>query len=292
MQPRGGNRLVLAPGSETGLRNFRFCRFESCRAHHFMDVDIRAIDCLEGMATLAPRSVDAVVTSPPYNRGVRYSRYQDRRTDYLEWCGQWLAGVARVLADRGSFFLNLGTFKDPTLPFQMVLEASRHFVLQNTIHWIKSISIGDTSYGHFKPVTSRRYLNHLHEYVFHFTRSGSVTVDRLAVGVPYADKSNVKRWAHTGGSDRRCRGNVWFIPYETIQNRNKERPHPATFPVALALKCLHLHGRPGAVVMDPFLGIGSTALAAQQCNCLRFVGFDIDAGYAQVAMDRLCAALV
>ena len=44
------------------------------------------------------------------------------------------------------------------------------------------------------------------------------------------DKSNIARWGHTGGRDRRCRGNTWFVPYETIQRRAKERPHPATFP--------------------------------------------------------------
>ena len=67
------------------------------------------------------------------------------------------------------------------------------FRLQNTIHWIKSISIkrgGDTnSYGHFKPIKSGRYLTDCHEYVFHFTPSGKTKLDRLGIGVPYADKS-------------------------------------------------------------------------------------------------------
>ena len=89
------------------------------------------------------------------------------------------------------------------------------------------------SRGHFKPISSQRFLNDCHEYIFHFTKSGRVEIDRLALGVPYQDKSNIARWSHTSGRDRRCRGNTWFIPYETIQSRQKERPHPATFPVEL-----------------------------------------------------------
>src|SRR5439155_8892861 len=114
--------------------------------------------------------------------------------------------------------------------------------LQNTILWIKSISIErdleTLSYGHFKPINSSRFLNECHEYVFHFTLSGSVPLDRIAIGVPYADKTNIARWSHTGGQDKRCRGNTWFIPYKTIRRRAKERPHPATFPTELAAKCV------------------------------------------------------
>ena len=89
-------------------------------------------------------------------------------------------------------------------------------------------------------------------------------LDRLALGVPYQDKSNIARWSHTGGSDLRCRGNTWFIPYETIQSRAKERPHPATFPVQLAEWCIKLHGISRTETMlDPFLGIGNSAVAAQ-----------------------------
>src|SRR5467141_323926 len=87
------------------------------------------------------------------------------------------------------------------------------------------------------------------------------------LGVPYQDKSNVARWRHTRGSDLRCRGNTWFIPYETIQSRAKERPHPATFPVQLAEWCIKLHGVSRVQTMlDPFLGIGNSAVAAQRCG--------------------------
>jgi site-specific DNA-methyltransferase (adenine-specific) len=150
------------------------------------------------------------------------------------------------------------------------------------------------SRGHFKPISSPRYLNDCHEYIFHFTKEGRTPIDRLAIGVPYADKSNIARWAHTRGTvrDRRCRGNTWFIPYKTIRDRQAQRPHPATFPPALAANCILLHGKAREMTMlDPFLGIGHAALAAQQLGVKRFIGFDIDEGYLQVAAEK-CGTVV
>ena len=175
--------------------------------------DLRREDCVRGMSQLPDERVDLVVTSPPYNLGVDYKKYSDRqdRQSYLRWCREWAGGVRRILKPSGSFFLNIGSApSNPMLPHEIVIELRDLFVLQNTIHWIKSITIQDRegnlqSHGHFKPISSKRFLNDCHEYIFHFTKTGRVEIDRLALGVPYQDKSNISRWRHTRGSDRRCR---------------------------------------------------------------------------------------
>ena len=253
-------------------------------------------DCLDGLRQIAGASVDLVVTSPPYNLGIAYSRYSDRqaRGDYLDWCHQWAAELRRILRGDGSLFLNLGASpSNPLLPHELVLRLRDLFILQNTIHWIKAISIEDdagvtTSRGHFKPISSPRYLNDCHEYIFHLTPEGRTPIDRLALGVPYADKSNIARWSHTSGKDRRCRGNTWFVPYETIQRRAKERPHPATFPVQLAEWCIRLHGQERVgKMLDPFLGIGNSAVAAKRCGVKNFIGFEIDEEYLGEARRRV-----
>jgi len=183
------------------------------------------------------------------------------------------------------------------LPHEIVVQFRNLFVLQNTIHWIKSITIKDRdgdvrSYGHFKPINSKRFLNDCHEYIFHFTKTGHVEIDRLALGVPYQDKSNIARWSHTRGSDLRCRGDTWFIPYETIQSRARERPHPATFPVQLAEWCIKLHGLSCVhTMLDPFLGIGNSAIAAQRCGVKKFIGFEIDERYLAEAKRRVSKML-
>jgi len=290
--------------------------------------DLRLQDCVTGMASVPDQRLDLVVTSPPYNLGIRYRNFSDRqdRRSYLNWCAEWAAQIRRILKPSGSLFLNIGAApSNPMLPHEIVMTLRNFFVLQNSIHWIKSIAIdtaqgrksapnphlnplsappsrdpnpdaerqvrvdgGIKTYGHFKPISSKRFLNDCHEYIFHFTKTGRVELDRLALGVPYQDKSNIGRWRHTRGNDLRCRGNTWFIPYETIQSRAKERPHPATFPVQLAEWCIKLHGVSRVQTMlDPFLGIGNSAVAAQRCGVKKFIGFEIDENYLAEAKRRL-----
>lgn len=255
-------------------------------------------DCIQGMPRrLEPGSVDVVVTSPPYNLGVKYSRYDDAisREEYLAWLGRWAESVKTVLAGGGSIFLNIGSKPtDPWVPFEVAAEMRKHFCLQNVIHWVKSIAIekkdvgdypgitGNVSVGHYKPVSGQRFLNDCHEYVFHLTKTGRVPMDRLAIGVEYQDKSNATRWK-SAGRDLRCRGNTWFVPYKTIRSRDEQRPHPATFPVDLAKKCILLHGLSRTqLVLDPFLGLGHAAVAAVELG-VDFVGFEIDADYIRQA---------
>ncbi len=264
-------------------------------------------DCVEGMKRyLRPHSVDVLVTSPPYNLGIEYSRYDDTisRSEYLTWIENWSVVVKDILSERGSLFLNLGSKPtDPLVPFQVLDRVRNHFKLQNVIHWIKSIAIqkqdvgdypnitGDISVGHFKPINSPRFLNDCHEYIFHLTVHGDVRLDRLAIGVPYQDKTNVGRW-QSAKEDLRCRGNTWFIPYETIRSREEQRPHPATFPVKLAEMCIRLHGISNTrLILDPFMGIGQSAVAARRLG-IDFVGFEIDPIYFAEACRRVdCSSL-
>jgi site-specific DNA-methyltransferase (adenine-specific) len=257
-------------------------------------------DCLKVLPTLDAGSVDLVVTSPPYNLGINYKSFKDTapREEFLQWCHAWASELKRAMADDASFFLNVGAAPaNPLMPHQLILAltdgAEPLFTLQNTFHWIKSITIETVggeqiSAGHFKPINSKRYVNDCHEYVFHLTKSGNVELDRRAAGVPYVHKSNIARWGHTGGADLRCRGNTWFIPYETINSRDKDRPHPATFPVALVEQCIRIHGKGEETrLIDPFLGIGSSAIAASRQKIRSFTGIELDAHYLEAARQRL-----
>ena len=262
-------------------------------------------DALDILNRLSPASVDAVVTSPPYNLGIRYRSFDDTqpRSEYLIWTGQWIQAVKRVLAEDGSLFLNVGAKpKDPWTALDVAQAVRPHLELQNILHWVKSIAIekslagtrsglaDDLAVGHYKPINSTRFLNDCHEFVFHFSPTGRTPLDRRAVGVKYQDKSNVTRW-QGAGSDLRCRGNTWFLPYETIQSRDKERPHPATFPWRLPAYCLKLHGLPRiGLAVDPFLGLGSSAVACAELG-LDFVGIELDAHYLAEAVARTKAIL-
>ena len=275
-------------------------------------IELQHGDALPGLEKLRKGKADVVVTSPPYNIGIGYGAYDDTisRTDYLAWLNRWADLVERALGEDGSLFLNLGSKpKDPWVGLQAAmtvagaqsiadLSGTLRFQLQNTFHWIKSISIDPQyvgqqhqlseplSVGHYKPINSKRFVNDTHEYLFHFSKRGTVELDRLSVGVPYQDKSNTTRW-RGAKNDVRCRGNCWFMPYETIQIRADERPHPATFPVQLAEWSVRMHGLERArLVVDPFLGLGSSAVACAQLG-VSFLGFEIDREYYRGAVARL-----
>ena len=246
-------------------------------------------DCLTKLPEIDKESVDVVVTSFPYNLKIKYNTYKDDkpRKEYLKWVEKVLVEIKRTMKLNGSFFLNIGaSSSDPWLPYDMSGILRNHFILQNTIMWVKNISIGEKSFGHFKPINSKRYLNHNFEYIFHLTNTGEVEIDRLSVGVPYTFKVNVNRWKSVK-KDKRCAGDVWYIPYDTINSKKEKGKHPAIFPVALAKKCIELHGvEDDMVVLDPMVGVGSTMVAAKQLN-VNGIGIDIDEKYVDFAQKRL-----
>lgn len=264
-------------------------------------ISLKLQDCFIGMKELTQGTVDVIVTSPPYNLGIKYGKYNDKidRHDYLQWIEDWSIIAKDVLSDDGSLFLNIGGKpKDPWGPMEVAMRLRNRLSLQNVIHWIKSIAIDksngaddhglkeDINVGHIKPINSDRYISDAHEHVFHFTKRGDIKLDRLSIGVPYKHKSNINRWK-SNSADCRCRGNTWFIPYKTIMSRNKERPHPASFPPKLVEMCVKLHGLDKTrLVMDPFMGIGNTAEACVNLgvNC---IGFEIDEDYFKYSCDRI-----
>ncbi|MCX6778125.1 MAG: site-specific DNA-methyltransferase [Candidatus Micrarchaeota archaeon] len=254
-------------------------------------------DCIAFMRRLPHSCIDVIVTSPPYNIGKDYSEYEDNKTreQYLDWMEQVAVESKRVLRPAGSFFLNVGGKpSDLAIPYDVENRFRKHYCLQNDIVWVKSIAITkedvgkgnglkkDFSVGHYKPIQGKRFLNNCHESIFHFTKECKTELDKLSLGVPYQDKTNIARWSNK--KDKRDRGDLWFIPYETIKER---RPHPAVFPKKLPLMCIKLHGvREDLIVYDPFMGIGTTALACIDLG-VNYLGTEIDKNYVAFANERI-----
>ncbi|MBX3444550.1 MAG: ParB N-terminal domain-containing protein [Planctomyces sp.] len=237
---------------------------------------------------MAPKSVDVSVTSVPYNVGKDYGTYDDDRpqAEYLDWLAECFETIHGVLKDDGSFFLNIDSpNSNPWRAMKVAEIAGRFFSLQNRIVWAKTITVDRLSHGQFSPNGSDRFLDHTWEFVFHFTKTGRQEIDRLAIGVPYTDKGNLRRSGAT--SDLRCAGDVWFIPHPTITNRSDRGHHPCPFPVELAERCIKLHGmKEKMVVLDPFNGSGSSTEAMARLG-VDGIGIDIDPNYCEFAVERL-----
>lgn len=253
-------------------------------------------DCLVGMQELADNSIDICITSPPYNLNISYGSYNDNlpRDRYLVWLSSVFKELTRVIKDDGHFWLNVGYSNvDPWIAMDVANVARDHFILQNNIAWVKSIYVANKTSGHFKPINSTRFISPTWENLFHFTKTGAAKLNRLAVGVPYEYYNSNLRNGKTQETkpNLRCRGNSWFVPYDTISNTKKERGgHPATFPVSLVRQALQISDITEGTVLDPFMGTGTSAIAAINLG-LSYIGFDIDSNYVEFANSRIAAAV-
>jgi site-specific DNA-methyltransferase (adenine-specific) len=245
-------------------------------------------DCYKALLRIKEPVFDAVIFSPPYNIGKDYAVYKDRLKgdEYYKAMLGLAIDIHTALKDDGHVFINVGytnlkpdLFTDVMFGFQ-----NGAFTLQNMILWVKSIHVGDKTHGHFKPINSNRFITPTNEFIFHFTKEGNTPIDRLAVGVPYSDKSNIKRFKHD--KDLRCQGNTWFIPYETIQSKSEKGDHPATYPAELVERCIKLTGKKKGIVLDPFMGSGTTAVAALRLGW-NYVGYELNPAYIEYAENRI-----
>lgn len=229
----------------------------------------------ERMRHVRDDSIDVIVTSPPYNRGKRYSGdapgsvYDDRRTpaEYHALLTRVFAECHRTLRDDGVFFLNIGDAAGDQGKSERVvsLAVEQGFARVQTIAWVKSL-LGK---GHYTPSGGDRRLNNCWENVFVLAKSKHYRLDPKAIGIPYADKSNIGRY---GEDDLRDAGNVWLVTYAKTTGHTIKKGHDAPFPIELPYRCIKLV--PGAkTVLDPFGGTMST-LAAARALGLRGIGFD------------------
>ena len=142
-------------------------------------------DCIEWMNTQEEKSIQCIITSPPYNLDIKYGTYQDDqpRESYLKWMRDVAIAAKRILSDDGHLFLNVGySNTDPWVAMDVAQVFRQEFVLQNNFTWVKHILVNGQSTGIYKPIASDRFASATTESIFHFTKDGKVKVDRLAIG--------------------------------------------------------------------------------------------------------------
>tara|TARA_B100000900_G_scaffold395463_1_gene393882 strand:- start:1431 stop:2345 length:915 start_codon:yes stop_codon:yes gene_type:complete len=275
-------------------------------------------DCLEKLKEIPEKSISVITTSPPYNIGLKYHKYKDKkpRDQYLEWIYDIFSELKRILQDDGHIFLNMGyTNKDPWISMEVAMKLKDLFVLQNKIVWVKSVHINgilnkdtdekvDKTFGHFKNINSERYINVTNEDLYHFTKNDKVVINKKAVGVPFEYKCNLidrktklpKIDKKTGlpMEDKRCKGNTWFIPYKTITSKKSKGEHPAIFPEELVEHCIKISDIKEGTILDPFIGSGTTVKVAKKMNDmegskynLSGIGIDIDEKYINYCKERI-----
>jgi adenine-specific DNA-methyltransferase len=247
------------------------------------DCVLYAGDCLDLLATLPDGLVSLVVTSPPYNLGKAYESRLDVDT-YLQQQRRVIEQCVRVLHPSGSICWEVGNFVDDgeILPLDIALYpifAALGLHLRNRIVW---------HYGHGLHA-SRRFSGR-YEVVLWFTRSDDYTFNLDAVRVPqrYPQKKYFKgprRGELSGNPLGKNPSDVWEIP-NVKSNHVEKTIHPCQFPVELVERLVLALTNPGDWVLDPFMGVGSTAIAALM-HGRRALGAELMPEYTTVARERI-----
>lgn len=241
------------------------------------------LDCLEAMLKLPQEIIHLTVTSPPYNIGKVYETKLPLET-YLSWCETWISQVHRLTDPQGSFWLNLGYLSVPhrakALPIPYLLWNRIPFYLIQEIVWNYGAGVAGTKF--FSPRNEK--------FLWYVKSSDKYTFNLDEVRDPNVKYPNQKKNGKIKvNSQGKNPTDVWQFPKVTSgKNRaSKERTsHPAQFPLAVIERIIKASSNPGEIILDPFLGSGTTALAALPLN-RSIIGFELNREYCQIAVERI-----
>jgi len=247
------------------------------------DAQIYCTDSLSALDHLPEHALSLTVTSPPYNIGKEYEQVVEHE-NYLDWCEQWIRKVHRCTSPNGAFWLNVGYFDWPgrakALPIAYCLWHRIPFFLLQEVIWYYGAGVS----------TKKMLCPRNEKFLFYVKDDQTYTFNLDAIRDPDVkyptQKKNGKFKCNPLGKNP---GDVWYIPKVTSGRgrASKERTsHPAQFPLAVIDRIVKLSSEPGDLVMDPFMGSGTTALACAR-NGRKFLGFEIRKDYCQIAVDRL-----
>jgi site-specific DNA-methyltransferase (adenine-specific) len=227
----------------------------------------------ESMTELPDGSIHLVITSPPYNVSKEYDANLTLE-EYREILKRVFREVFRVLANGGRACVNLANVgRKPYIPLHAYLAEDMieaGFAMRGEIIWNKSSSAGpSTAWGSWQSA-SNPTLRDVHEYILIFSK-GDFT--RPAVH----GKNTISRDEFLEYTK-----SIWTFPAESA----KRVGHPAPFPVELPRRLIQLYSFEGDIVLDPFVGSGTTCVAAMKAG-RQFVGYEIHGPYVEIAKKRI-----
>ena len=233
-------------------------------------------DVLEALASVEDNSVDCIITSPPYWKGFEYEAYFNSYYQYIEWSKKWLKECKRVLGDGGTFYLNVANDSETTIrAFELMDICTRElmFKLHDTIIWYR--------YNN-QPANSDRQLTNQTEYIF-MLRHTSANIN-LHKSEAYNYNKDIFKTRNVG--------NVWEIPFNKgdkihfAKKETKAKWGHSGFPLALTDTCILLSTNPNDVVLDCFMGSGTTGVSCRNLN-RDFIGIELDKSIFEIAKKRI-----
>lgn len=225
------------------------------------------------MNIIPDSSVHLVVTSPPYNVGKEYDNNL-RLKDYFDLLGRVFSEIFRVLINGGRACINIANVgRKPYIPYHKhVIDAMTHvgFLMRGEVIWDKGASAGSsTAWGSWCS-PSNPTLRDTHEYILIFSKG------------KFKRENKGRKSTITKEEFLEYTKSVWKFSPESA----KRTGHPAPFPIELPYRCIQLYTYEEEIVLDPFCGVGSTAIAALKTG-RHFICLDNNLEYVEKARIRL-----
>lgn len=225
----------------------------------------------EVMTELPNNSVHLMITSPPYNVTKEYDQNLTLQ-QYLTLIENVMRETYRVLINGGRACINIANVgRKPYIPLsdyinRIMIDIGYNF--RGEIIWDKGASVGGScAWGSWKSA-SNPSLRDVHEYILVFSK-GSL---KRNSGISTITSEDFMAWTKS----------IWKMNTESA----KRVKHPAPFPLELPHRLINLYSYKNDIVLDPFMGSGTTAIAAVRNN-RNFIGYDISEEYTKIATERL-----
>ncbi len=247
-----------------------------------MDVSLYNEDFFDGVARLADASVDLVIADPPYGLGKDYGNDSDRRSgeEYLAFSRRWIDAVLPKLKANGSLYVFLTWQYAP----EVFSYLKTRLLMVNEIIWDRRVpSMGG----------STRKFSSVHDNIGLFAASRDYYFDVDSVRIPYDAQTKKarsrsifvgKKWLEIGYNPK----DLWSVSRLHRQHAERE-DHPTQKPLAIVERMVLASSPPGGLVLDPFMGSGTSAEAAAR-HARRFAGFELNGDYFAIARRRVAAA--
>ena len=228
-------------------------------------------DCIKVMAGMPAASFDLVVADPPYNIGVDYGDgvKADRRLDYPAWCRSWISQCWEVLKPTGSLWVVSG--QEHGADIDLAIRGAG-FTIRNRITWHETFGV----YCHAKFGRTSRPL-------FYAVKGRQFTFNADAVRV--ASARQVKYRDKRASPSGKIMGDVWEIPRVCGTFKQRVKGVPTQLPETLVERIIRVSSNPGDIVLDPFVGSGTTVAVASRLARMA-TGIEKSGEYAAIAAFR------
>ncbi len=234
-------------------------------------------DCLAVMKQFPADSVDVTFADPPFNLNKKYSRYKDSKADdtYLSWCQQWLLEMVRVTKPTGSIFVhNIPKWLTYYAGFLNQVAEFRHWIAWDAPTAPMGKTLQPSHYGILFYVKNRR------EHKFYELRYPHKRCRKC--GYLAKDYGGKKKILHPFGP---LVSDTWSDIHRIRHNKHRDA-HPCQLPVHLLERLILMSTDEGDVILDPFMGTGTTAVAAARLG-RKVIGIDIDSEYVKITQRKL-----